>query len=38
MAIFIYGVLSEDVVANSDVVIRRAKGNGAVRPSTTSRA
>jgi hypothetical protein len=25
-AIFIYGVLSEDVVANSDVVIRRAKG------------
>jgi hypothetical protein len=26
-AIFIYGVLSEDVVANSDVVIRRAKGN-----------
>ena len=27
MAIFIYGVLSEDVVANSDVVIRRAKGN-----------
>jgi len=27
-AIFIYGVLSEDVVANSDVVIRRAKGQG----------
>src|SRR3954453_1119861 len=26
-AIFIYGVLSEDVVANSDVVIPRAKGN-----------
>jgi hypothetical protein len=26
-AIFIYGVISEDVVANSDVVIRRAKGN-----------
>jgi hypothetical protein len=26
-AIFIYGVLSEDVIANSDVVIRRAKGN-----------
>jgi len=26
-AIFIYGVLSEDVVANSDVVIRRVKGN-----------
>src|SRR6478672_8094404 len=26
-ALFIYGVLSEDVVANSDVVIRRAKGN-----------
>ena len=26
-AIFIYGVLSEDVVANSDVVIRRAKGH-----------
>ena len=25
-AIFIYGVISEDVVANSDVVIRRAKG------------
>jgi len=25
-AIFIYGVLSEDVVANSDVVIRRSKG------------
>ncbi len=25
-AIFIYGVLSEDVAANSDVVIRRAKG------------
>jgi hypothetical protein len=24
---FIYGVISEDVVANSDVVIRRAKGN-----------
>ncbi|HEU5477020.1 MAG TPA: hypothetical protein VFU64_04225 [Gaiellaceae bacterium] len=27
-AIFIYGVISEDVVANSDVVIRRAKGRG----------
>jgi len=27
-AIFIYGVISEDVVANSDVVIRRAKGKG----------
>jgi hypothetical protein len=26
-AIFIYGVLSEDVIANGDVVIRRAKGN-----------
>jgi hypothetical protein len=26
-AIFVYGILSEDVVANSDVVIRRAKGN-----------
>jgi hypothetical protein len=26
-AIFMYGILSEDVVANSDVVIRRAKGN-----------
>jgi uncharacterized tellurite resistance protein B-like protein len=26
-AIFIYGILSEDVVANSDVVIRRAKAN-----------
>ncbi len=26
-AIFIYGVISEDVIANSDVVIRRAKGN-----------
>jgi hypothetical protein len=26
-AIFIYGILSEDVVANSDVVIRRARGN-----------
>ena len=26
-AIFTYGVISEDVVANSDVVIRRAKGN-----------
>jgi hypothetical protein len=26
-AIFIYGILSEDVVANGDVVIRRAKGN-----------
>src|SRR5438445_10062278 len=25
-ALFIYGVISEDVVANSDVVIRRAKG------------
>jgi hypothetical protein len=27
-ALFIYGVLSEDVVANGDVVIRRAKGTG----------
>jgi hypothetical protein len=27
-AIFLYGVLSEDVVANSDVVIRRTKGKG----------
>jgi len=27
VAIFVYGVLSEDVVANSDVVIRRAKAN-----------
>jgi hypothetical protein len=27
-AIYIYGVLSEDVVANSDVVIRRGKGRG----------
>jgi len=27
-AIFLYGVISEDVVANSDVVIRRAKGMG----------
>jgi ribonucleotide reductase beta subunit family protein with ferritin-like domain len=27
VAIFVYGVLSEDVVANSDVVIRRAKEN-----------
>jgi hypothetical protein len=27
-AIFIYGVLSEDVIANSDVVIRRGKGRG----------
>jgi hypothetical protein len=27
-AIFIYGVLSEDVIANSDVVIRRDKGRG----------
>ncbi len=27
-AIFVYGVISEDVVANSDVVIRRAKGKG----------
>ncbi|HEY2327169.1 MAG TPA: hypothetical protein VGH52_06765 [Gaiellaceae bacterium] len=27
IAIFIYGILSEDVVANSDVVIRRAKTN-----------
>ncbi|HEX4325062.1 MAG TPA: hypothetical protein VHZ77_10580 [Gaiellaceae bacterium] len=27
-AIFIYGVISEDVVANSDVVIRRDKGRG----------
>ncbi|HET9116451.1 MAG TPA: hypothetical protein VFN33_10180 [Gaiellaceae bacterium] len=26
-ALFIYGVLSEDVIANGDVVIRRAKGN-----------
>lgn len=26
-AIFTYGILSEDVIANSDVVIRRAKGN-----------
>jgi hypothetical protein len=26
-AIFIYGILSEDVVANSDVVIRRARSN-----------
>ncbi|MGH2999454.1 MAG: hypothetical protein ACRDNM_09150 [Gaiellaceae bacterium] len=26
-AIFIYGILGEDVIANSDVVIRRAKGN-----------
>jgi hypothetical protein len=26
-AIFVYGILSEDVVANSDVVIRRAKTN-----------
>jgi hypothetical protein len=26
-AIFIYGILSEDVIANSNVVIRRAKGN-----------
>ena len=26
-AIFVYGVLSEDVIANGDVVIRRAKGN-----------
>jgi hypothetical protein len=26
-AIFIYGILSEDVVANGDVVIRRAKGS-----------
>ena len=26
-AIFVYGILSEDVIANSDVVIRRAKGN-----------
>ena len=26
-AIFVYGILSEDVVANSDVVIRRAKEN-----------
>lgn len=26
-AVFIYGILSEDVVANSDVVIRRAQGN-----------
>jgi hypothetical protein len=26
-AIFIYGILSEDVVANSDVVIRRTRGN-----------
>jgi len=28
MALFIYGVISEDVVANSDVVIRRSKGRG----------
>jgi hypothetical protein len=28
VALFIYGVLSEDVVANSDVVIRRDKGRG----------
>jgi hypothetical protein len=28
VAMFIYGVLSEDVVANSDVVIRRGKGRG----------
>jgi hypothetical protein len=27
-AIFIYGVISEDVAANSDVVIRRGKGRG----------
>ncbi len=27
-AIFVYGILSEDVVANGDVVIRRAKGSG----------
>ncbi|MFL5943576.1 MAG: hypothetical protein ACJ75L_09970 [Gaiellaceae bacterium] len=27
-ALYIYGVLSEDVVANSDVVIRRGKGRG----------
>src|SRR5262249_29487985 len=27
-AIFVYGVISEDVVANSDVVIRRGKGRG----------
>lgn len=27
VAIFVYGILSEDVVANGDVVIRRAKGN-----------
>jgi hypothetical protein len=27
-AIFAYGVISEDVVANSDVVIRRGKGRG----------
>ena len=26
-AIFVYGILSEDVVANSDVVLRRAKSN-----------
>jgi hypothetical protein len=26
-AIFIYGILSEDIIANSDVVIRRAKSN-----------
>jgi ribonucleotide reductase beta subunit family protein with ferritin-like domain len=30
-AIFIYGILSEDVVANSDVVIRRAQGNDKYR-------
>jgi hypothetical protein len=27
VALFIYGILSEDVVANGDVVIRRAKGS-----------
>ena len=30
-AIFIYGVLSEDVIANSDVVIRRARSNDKYR-------
>ena len=33
-AIFIYGVISEDVVANSDVVIRRGKGRGSTTPTT----
>lgn len=31
VAIFIYGILSEDVLANSDVVIRRASGNDKYR-------